>query len=73
MIFRKLAFSILVFLGRTYQESWGKIRSVALAEFKDARIFLIVCPAVEETRSEGADVDGIHKILLVRKADKILQ
>ena len=42
-------------------------------EFKDARNFLIVCPAVEETRSEGADVDGIHKIFLVRKADKILQ
>ena len=28
-------------------------------------------PAVEKTRSEGADVEGIHKILLASKANKL--
>ena len=48
-----------------------KIMSAALEEFKDARNFVMVCPAVEKTRSEGADVDGIHKILLASKANKL--
>ena len=31
----------------------------------------MVCPAVEKTRSEGADVEGIHDILLASKANKL--
>ena len=40
---------------------------------KDARNFVIVCSAVEKNcvRSEGADVEGIHKILLASNADKL--
>ena len=31
----------------------------------------MVCPAVGKTRSEGADVEGIHKTLLAIKANKL--
>ena len=55
----------------TGQETRRKIRSAALAEFKDARNFVMVCPAVEKTRSEGAGVEGIHKILPASKANRL--
>ena len=51
----------------TGQESWRKISSAALTECKDACNFVIVCPTVEETRS---DVEGVHKILLASRANK---
>ena len=44
------------------QESWRKISSDACWGWRDARHLDIVNPADEKTRSEGADVAGIHRI-----------
>ena len=37
--------------------------SAALSEFIEALFFDIVSPAVENTRSDGADVAGIQSVL----------
>ena len=53
------------------QESRKKLRSAALAESEDAYSFVIVRSAPEKMRSEGADIEYIHKFLLTNKANRL--
>ena len=70
MILKKSTFSLLVFRGLIYLHYRPRVMK---ENHKDARNFVIVCSAVEKNcvRSEGADVEGIHKILLASNADKL--